>query len=370
MSQPDRTALRTVGYIAGLAILAYLGWALRSLICSLLLAWLVAYALNPVVSKLERLRIGRTAGIVILTVAITVAGATVVFLIVPVIQEELGALFSQLPNYFSTIQKALATAWERTFHERFPSDWQTLFNRLTRNASSLKSISGLVAKPVGNIILGAFTSILNLLMWLLGVAIIPVVVFYLLRDYDRLIEGAKQIIPQARREATLGLFRDIDRTLGQLVRGQLLVALILSALYGTGLFVIGVPLAVVLGIVSGFGNIIPYFSLVIGLLPSLTLAAIHFKDWIHPLYVLLLFASVQTLDALLITPRVVGKRVGLHPLLVILALIVGGQLLGILGVLLAVPTAAVLKVIVQRIIRKRQGKLSEEGSEGGADDQG
>ncbi len=347
--------------LLGLALALYVVWELRSLIGTMVFASLVAYALSPVVGWLERAGVNRTLGIILVTTLMVATVALLLIFIVPALCREIAELAGQVPAYLQKAKLVASSLWERVFGEKFPSDAQSFIDTLTPQADTLKAMASKAAKPIGTIIAGTFKGIVAFILWLVGIAIMPVIVFYLLRDFDRITEGAVALIPKEKRNVVVGLFREINSTLGNLVRGQLLVALILSVLYCTGLWLIGVPYWPLLGFISGFASIIPYFSLVVGLIPSAIVAGFHSDPWwLNPLYVVLLFAGVQTLEGLVITPKIVGKKVGLHPLLIILALLIGGTLGGFVGIVLAVPCAAVLRVLFTHFYKRIRREADDE----------
>jgi len=357
--------------LLGLALALYALWELRSLIGTMVFASLVAYALSPVVGWLERAGVNRTLGIILVTALMVALVVLLLIFIVPAIFHEIAELAAQIPTYLQKAKQVASSLWERVFGEEFPADVQSFIDTLTPQADTLKAMASKAARPIGTIIAGTFKGVIAFILWLVGIAIMPVVVFYLLRDFDKLKEGAVALIPEEKRSLLVGLFKEINSTLGNLIRGQLLVALVLSVLYCLGLWLIGVPKWWLLGLISGFAYIVPYLSLVIGLIPSAIVAGIYLDPWwLHPLYVILLFAVVQTLEGFIITPKIVGQKVGLHPLLIILALLVGGTLGGIggplggfMGIVLAVPCAAVLKVFVTHFHKRMSGKAAEEGDE-------
>jgi len=339
--------------ILGIALLLYVLWQLRSLIGMIVFASLAAYALNPVVSRLERAGVNRTLGIILVTVLMVAMAALVLFLILPALCSEMAELAGNVPIYLAKARDWAISLWERFFGEKFPSDLESFMNALAPQAETLKSLATKAARPVGTLIAGTFGSVVALIGWLIGLAITPVVVFYILRDFDKITGSVLSLIPARRRDFVAGLISEINATLGNLIRGQLLVALVLSVLYCTGLWLIGVPYWPLLGVLSGFAYIVPYLCLVIGFIPSAIVAGFHSQPWWQgPLFVVLLFAAMQALEGFVITPRIVGRKVGLHPLLIILAVLAGGILGGFVGVILAVPLAAVAKVIFMHFYRK------------------
>jgi len=356
-----KTAIVTLS-VAGVLCGFYIIYELHSLISMMLFASIIAYALSPIVGRMEDAGINRTLGIIVITTLITGGIVALLLFVIPTILREIAEFFQGFPTYFEQGRALLISLWERFFGESFPSNVQSFLDTIAPSSATLKSIASKAIKPLGTLLAGAFTGVVGFIVWIVGLAIAPVVIFYLLRDFERIVDGAVALIPVSRKDAVVSLFREINETLGNLIRGQLLVALMLSVLYSIGLYAIGVRYAVLLGFISGFANIIPYFSLVVGFFVAIG-AAIHFASWVEPLYVVMLFAVVQTLEGFVLTPKIVGKKVGLHPLLIILALLVGASLGGIVGVLLAVPTAAVLKVVVTHFHRKLKGRTEQEEAE-------
>lgn len=357
--------------LLALGLVLYVLWELRSLIGTMIIASLIAYALSPVVSRLERAGVNRTLGVMSVTAVMVAAVVLVLLIFIPTLYRETAELATQIPGYFEKARAAIGWLWERAFGKEMPSDVQSFIDILAPQADRLQAIAGKAASPIGAVIAGTFRGIAAFVLWLVGIAIMPVIVFYLLRDFDRITAGAVALIPEERRDLVVGLFTEINSTLGKLIRGQLLVALILSVLYCAGLRLIGVPYWPLLGFISGFANLIPYSSFVIGMIPSAIVAGFNYDPWwLGPIWVILLFAVVQTLEGLLITPKIVGERVGLHPLLIILALLVGGTLGGPVGVILAVPCAAVLKVVFSHFYKKVNVQTASEEPETEQEGQG
>jgi predicted PurR-regulated permease PerM len=201
-------------------------------------------------------------------------------------------------------------------------------------------------KPVLELIQQAFSSTIGLILTILGYLIIPVYLFYLLADLPRLKAFLESFIPERYRDAYNAKLSEVDRVLAGFIRGQLSVCAILAVLYSIGLYLIGIDLAIAIGTLAGFAFIIPYVGTIIGIVLSLVMALLKFHDILHPLLCLGWFGLVQSLEGMVITPRVVGNTVGLHPLVTLVVLLIGGQLFGLMGMLLAVPVAAVLRVFL------------------------
>jgi predicted PurR-regulated permease PerM len=215
---------------------------------------------------------------------------------------------------------------------------------------------------VMNVVLGAvkdiFYSTFGFFGVIVNIIIFGVVTVYFLKDFDVIISKGKELLPSAKKYNISGIFSKIDENLKAFFRGQITVCAILSIIYGIGLTAIGIPMSFLLALVGGFGNMIPYVGIGLGLVPALILAFIQFQDISHMLLVGLVFGIGQLLEGTLITPKVVGTKLGLNPVAIILAILICGQLLGFLGLLLAVPIAAVAKVLIDEgIIKYKESKL-------------
>ena len=184
---------------------------------------------------------------------------------------------------------------------------------------------------------------------------IPVFAFHLLYDFDRLIAAARELIPPRRRDDADGFFGDIDAVLGQFFRGQFTVMAILGVLYAIGYGAIGVPLALPIGILAGVLAFIPYVGSFTALCLALLMTMLDWQGWTQLIWVLGVHAVIQGLESFVITPKIMGDTVGISAIAVLLALLVGAELLGFTGVLLAVPAAAVLKILFQRLVTQYRG---------------
>ena len=182
--------------------------------------------------------------------------------------------------------------------------------------------------------------------------LIPVVTFYLLRDWDLLVKGVHDLLPRNMQAEISRTAIEVDDVLGAFFRGQLMVMLALGVIYSVGLSLVGVELAVLIGMGAGLLSVVPYLGSIVGVLVAAGAAIFQFQDWFHLLMVLLVFGVGQSAESMYLTPKLVGDRIGLHPVTVIFAVLAGGQLFGFLGVLLAMPVAAVLNVLVRHMHNK------------------
>jgi predicted PurR-regulated permease PerM len=193
---------------------------------------------------------------------------------------------------------------------------------------------------------------------LLNLVLIPVVTFYLLRDWDLLVKGVHDLLPRNMEAEISRLASEVDNVLGAFFRGQLMVMLALGLIYSVGLSLVGIELAVLIGMGAGLLSIVPYLGSIVGVLLATGAAIFQFQDLFHLLMVLLVFGAGQAAEGMYLTPKLVGDRIGLHPVTVIFAVLAGGQLFGFLGILLALPVAAALNVLVRHVHKKyRQSDL-------------
>ena len=192
----------------------------------------------------------------------------------------------------------------------------------------------------------------------MNVVVFGVVMVYLLKDFDLAMSKGEELLPASKKEKISGIISKIDGNLKAFFRGQMAVCAILSIIYGIGLTVIGIPMSFLLALVGGFGNMIPYVGIGLGLIPAIILAFIQFQDFTHILLVVMVFGIGQLLEGTVMTPKIVGDKLGLHPVAIILAILICGQILGFLGLLLAVPIASVVKVLIDEgILRYKNTKL-------------
>jgi predicted PurR-regulated permease PerM len=334
------------GWLAILVLGIGMIYFARSILIPFLLAFLLAYAFDPVVGFLERRGVRRF--LAIWFVIILIAAVLVLFLLVviPVIQEEITRAIEQIPGYLEHVRTDLFPYLEQRFGIRIPRTYEeiteTILPRLREEAPN-------IFRPVTAILLSVFSNTAYLLAAIANLIVIPFAFYYFLKDFETLKARIWESIPPGHRPEAARWLRELDRSLAGFIRGQLLVILFLAILYGIGLTLIGVDLAFVLGIIGAFGEIVPYVGFIVGLSLSVLVALLQYQDFLHPLYVVLLFAAVQSVQGLVIAPLVMGQQVGLHPLVVIAAVYIGGDLFGFVGILLAVPGAAVVVVLLKAL---------------------
>jgi predicted PurR-regulated permease PerM len=336
MSQTNKWFVLFAIAAAGLLI-----YALSPVLTPFAVAAILAYMGDPLVDRLEAWRLPRTLAVVIVFLVLTGIAALAVLVIVPLLEKQVLVFAQKLPGYIDWLQhKALPWVSARLGIEEMTLDVASIKQSLKGH---WRQAGGLATHVLGSIT----SSGMVLMGWLANVILIPVVAFYLLRDWDRMIARIRVMLPRGIEPTVSELARSSDEVLGAFLRGQLLVMLGLAIIYSFGLWLVGLDLALLIGALSGLVSFVPYLGFIVGFLTAGVAAAIQYQDVTHVLYVAAVFVVAQGIEGTVLTPLLVGDRIGLHPVTVIFAVMAGGQLFGFLGVLLALPVAAVIAVLVR-----------------------
>jgi len=328
---------RIVGGVVLAAAAGGLVYLLAPILTPFLAGALLAYIADPLVDRLEGWRIPRAAAVVLIFILSIAAVLGALFFLVPGAQRQLAAFAAKAPQYLEWLRQNLLPRLETLLGRPIALDPETLRQSVTAHWQE-------VGDWLGAALAGAKLSGLKLLGWLVNLILIPIVTFYLLLDWDRIGARAVALFPAPLRAHARRLARETDEVLGSFLRGQLTVMLCLAVLYSVGLWAIGLDLALPIGLLAGLVSFVPYLGFLTGVIAAGIAAYLQFHDAMYLVWVLAVFLAGQVLDGLLLTPRLVGGRIGLHPVAVIFAVMAGGQLFGFLGVLLALPAAAALKV--------------------------
>lgn len=309
----------------------------------LLLSLFIAYILNPLVELMIKIRIPRVLAVVILVMIML--GLILVFLalILPFIITDLIAFVKQLPNYINILFGKVEELFAYLKIELSFDHIKTFI------IAKIDSISGYAL----NTLTTALTSLKGAVSGIINIFIMPVMVFFLLKDLPQLKIYGLKILESLDMRKVADLVSEFEKLIGKYFKGMIMVGLILSVLYSSVLKIIGVDHGILLGVITGMGVIIPYVGFGIGLFISLFITIIQFQDFAHPLYVLIGFTIVQMLESFVITPKIVGSSLGLSPIVVIIALLIGGSIFAIPGMLLALPVAAFIKILIDRYILKK-----------------
>ena len=311
----------------------------RRVLTPFFIAFALAYLLDPVTDRLESLKISRTFSVLVLMAGVFSLVIGIGLLIFPLLKLQAEHLVSNLPDYIAIMQEwmypLLGVVGE-------PEKIQGILNRelLKVGELPLKVISSITS-----ILWGSVAGLFSFILLLANLVIIPVVMFYLLRDYDLINKKMLSFVPARSREQVLSLIKEIDGVLAGFVRGQLMVGLIMAGLYSIGLFFCGTPMSLFIGLLAGLASLVPYLGLVFGFVPAAILTFMQTQDWVLVFGVAGVFAVVQGLEGMIITPRIVGEKIGLHPVAIILAVLLGAEFFGLVGVIVSVPVAAALNVL-------------------------
>lgn len=303
----------------------------------------LAYLLDPLVTKLERRGVPRALGIVLIVVAVVLALVLVGFYVVPRAQESIVHFAQGVPSQVSGIRARVEPLWrdfDARHHDRIV--WAT-----ERARTALQENLPRLLSPVRRVLTRAFSSFVNFFVTLVSVISVPVFTFYLLKDIAKIRTVCVEALPPRYRGRILGRLGEIDEVVSSFVRGQLIVATILAVIYMVGLGIIGVPGAVLVGIFCGYANLVPYLGIATGIPLASVLAFMSSQDFGSVIWVLVLFGVAQFIEGTVISPYVVGEKVGLHPVMMLLALMIWGELFGFVGLLVAVPATAALSVFVR-----------------------
>ncbi len=336
---------RDNGYLwAWLAIALFGGgllWLLSPILTPFVIGALFAYLGDPLVDRLEAHRFSRTLAVMTVFSGFVLLLLLLVLVLVPLLDDQLSSLFGKLPEY---------AAWVRHHVLPWLRDSLGLRGHFTREGYLQKLLSqyGKEAGGLISFLLGSVSrSGLALLELVANLFLIPVITFYLLRDWDDIVDSAHSLLPRSVEARVARLARESDEMLASFLRGQMLVMLGLGIIYTTGLWLVGLQFALLIGMLAGLVSFVPYLGLVIGILVAGVAAVlqVHGPDLLP--WVALVFVVGQAIEGVLLTPVLVGDRIGLHPVAVIFAVMAGGQLFGFFGVLLALPVAAVVMVLLR-----------------------
>ncbi|MEM7160230.1 MAG: AI-2E family transporter [Myxococcota bacterium] len=332
--------------MATVAIIAvgFLLFVLRGALTPVFFAFLIAYMLDPVIDRFEERGHSRAVGIgVMLTV---VLGGLGIFcaLALPVAIRDLAAFFRELPTMVGDGLNALRP-WLDSIGVPVPHSINEAVEEFQLDMGSLAKEAAPSITAMVKSVLGGTWSVIGALA---GLLLVPVFAAYLLYDFDRITAGIGELVPRRYRALVVEIAKDVDEVLGEFIRGQLIVMLILAVLYSVSYGVLGVRLAVLIGVVAGLLSFIPYVGGGVALGLGVLMALLGNGGWGQLLGVVIAYTIIQVAEGFFITPRVVGEKVGLSAVWVLFALLVGGQLFGFMGVLLALPAAAVIKIFVVR----------------------
>lgn len=330
---------RRINWLIAVFITGWLLYLLAPVLTPFVAAALLAYIGDPLADRLEAMHLPRTLAVAVVFLFTFLLLGLLVLLLGPLISNQVGALLDAIPNIVARIEEDWLPrilsfldleAGDNVGMAAFLADYRELAG--SWGASVLLSVSrsgGALAAAV------------------LSFFLVPILTFYLLRDWDSIMSRFRAILPSGERDTILYLAKETDEVLGAFLRGQLLVMLALAIIYSIGLSLVGLEFAIAIGVVSGLVSFVPYLGFVFGIgIAALTVALEPNPLW-SIVGVVVVFTVAQLLEGSVLTPKLVGDRIGLHPVIVIFAVAAGGQLFGFFGILLALPAAAILSVLVR-----------------------
>jgi sporulation integral membrane protein YtvI len=338
--QLRRLLLTTFLLITILTLLIYLIYLLRGILLSFILAVILAYLLNPLVKFLERYRFSRVHAIIIIYFIFIITILLLGFYALPLIVRELNTFIHEIPTYTHQIQNLAQNFYHNYRQIAIPESVRQVINESIHKGETilLQTI-----RQVAQGIISLFSQILNII-------IAPVLTFYILKDAEHINKRILALVPPGYRHELLALWREIDHVLTGFIRGHFLVAFIVGLLSTIGLAMIGMHFYLLLGIIVGIADLIPYFGPIIGAAPTIMLALL--QSHILAIKALFIILVVHQLEGNIIAPKILADSVGLHPLVIIFALLAGGTLYGIVGLLIAVPLVAILRILINHVYKK------------------
>ncbi|HIA44736.1 MAG TPA: AI-2E family transporter [Methylococcales bacterium] len=324
-------------------------YLLTPILMPFIVAAFLAYLGDPVVDQLETRGMNRTLGVVLVFTLMALALGGVLFFLIPLLEGQIAHFFVKLPHYIQSINSLLIPWLEGQFglaiesidlsgiHTVVEQHWQEAGGIMTTVVDSV-SESGAV-----------------IFQWLMNLLLVPVVTFYLLRDWDLLVAKVQGLVPRKSAPYIRQLTLEIDGVLAAFMRGQFYVMLVLGIIYSAGLTLVGLDLAVLIGMTAGLVSFVPYLGSIVGVVIACIAVIVQFQDIAQLMPVLAVFGVGQVIEGMLLTPWLVGDKIGLHPVTVIFAVLAGGQLFGFIGILIALPVASVIRVLFDHAHEKYTG---------------
>lgn len=327
-------------FITGSVWLIYL---LSPVLMPFAFAAMLAYLGDPLTDKLETYRLSRTKAVLVVFLVMTLVFVLILLLLVPLLEYQVEHFLNNLPAYVAWLNETVIPWTQRRFHlgirpvnlnqivSLVKSHWEQAGGIASTVVSSVSHSGGVIAE------------------WLMNLLLIPVVTFYLLRDWDGLIAKVHDLLPRRIAPTASKLAGEVDTVLAAFVRGQFYVMLALGCIYSIGLWMVGLDLALLIGMLAGLVSFVPYLGSIVGIVMACIAALVQFHELMQLVPVAIVFIIGQSLEGMVLTPMLVGDKIGLHPVAVMFAVLAGGQLFGFLGILLALPVASVIMVLLRHV---------------------
>ena len=328
-------------WLIALLIASGLVYLLAPILLPFVAGALLAYLGDPLVDRLEKWKISRTLSVVVVFFVIFLAMLPILFYLIPLLESQIKLLIAKTPGYIDWVMVNLEPTLQETFGINIPSlEVEQLKSSFKEHFSSAGGFFKGLLRTVthsGFVVAG----------WAANLFLIPVITFYLLRDWDHLVAYIHDLLPREIEPTVSMLASESDQVLGAFLRGQMLVMLSLGTIYAIGLKLVGLEFSLLIGLLAGLLSFIPYMGLVVGMVVAGIAVLLQTQDPTNLLWVAAVFIVAQMIEGTVLTPLLVGDRIGLHPVAVIFSVLAGGQLFGFFGILLALPVFAVIAVVMR-----------------------
>jgi predicted PurR-regulated permease PerM len=348
-------------WVAAFALLILFLWMFSNVLLPFAAAFCLGYLLDPIADRLERLGLNRLGATLIILAAFVLVLALIIILLVPILGHQLYGLIQSLPAFAKRLQEVLAQQSEY-FTQGYGGVLLEKLGLSLPSGSDRSATSDLVSQAAawaGTFLNSVWSRTTALVSLLSLIVVTPVVAFYMVLEWDKMIATVDSLVPPRHREVVRGLAREIDAAMAGFLRGQSLVCLFLGLWYGLGLSIIGLNFGLLIGITGGVLSFIPYVGSLSVLVISCIVAIVQgWPNWHLLAGAVIVFLAGQFLEGNILSPKLVGESVGLHPVWLIFALLAFGSLFGFTGLIVAVPVAAATGVILRfAVSRYRQSAL-------------
>ena len=339
----DRT-LRRIFILSGIALILWVLYLLKPVVLPFIAAFLVAYLFSPLVDKLHRIGLPRWLSIGIVFIGIGVIVTLAIWYVVPLVWQQLIYARDSIPAGIHWLNYTFLPWVSQTFNvEAMEIDTEQISKVVMEYIQTNYS-----ADSIQSMVLRVAQSGLNFIQIGGVVVLIPIIAFYFLLDWDRMLESLRRLIPRHYEKTTLGIVGECHNVLGAFVKGQFLVMFLLGVVYAVGLQLIGLEVGLIIGMVAGWASISPYLGFGVGIIAAVIATLFQFGiDWTHLALVIIVFMIGQAIEGYILQPFLLGDKIGLSPVAVVFAVLAGAQLAGFLGMLIALPVAAVIVVLLR-----------------------
>lgn len=337
-----------------LVVIGGLIYLLDAVLMPFIAGMILAYLADPLANRFQRWGMNRPFAVSSVFLVLLVVLVVSLLILIPLLVQQLKQLGEAIPGIFNWVENTLAPQVQEWTGYDLTAELTNARETLVEN---WRDAGGYLAQALGQI----GRSGMAFVSWVTYVALIPVVTFYLLLDWNRLLTNIANLVPRQWADDTFRLARRCDEVLSSFLRGQLLVMLCLGIIYAVGLTLMGLNFGLLIGFVSGLVSIVPFLGFIVGLVIALVVALFQYATWWAVLGVILVFSIGQMAESVVLQPKLLGDKIGLHPVAVIFAVLAGGNLFGLTGVLLALPVAAVILVLLKEVkVRYQHSELYDE----------